>query len=171
MRITSKVRIVTAGMFATLTLVSGVAYAVSGVPSSATDAFAKKTSGNTNMSASGGVHTTVLSLTLPAGSWVLHGDETVVNFGASDYARCGIVSGGTSLDTHATMVGQPGISGSWGPASFVSTVSETDAVVLTKATTVGIYCEHDHTNGSKPYVDADADLWAHRAGSLFEVAS
>jgi len=33
-------------------------------------------------------------------------------------------------------------------------------------TTVTITCSHQDTNGATPYVNSNADLWAHRSSSL-----
>jgi hypothetical protein len=46
-------------------------------------------------SPAGGVRVTVESVTLPAGQWVLSSKESIVNFGPSDYVRCGLVGGST----------------------------------------------------------------------------
>jgi hypothetical protein len=127
----------------------------------------EQTSHNITMSATGGAETPIMTLALPAGHWVLHADQTMVNFGPSDYAGCSI--GDTSnnnLNTHRTMVGDPNASGGQGPASYVTVLSETAAVSLSAPTTVTIYCEHDTSNGAIPYIDSAADLWAHRSSSL-----
>ncbi len=103
---------------------------------------------------------------LTKGTWVLHADNTVVNFGDSDYTRCALISGTTSLNAHATMVGNPGGPGSQGPGTILATLSETASVTLTSGTVISVQCSHDTSNGSTPYVDTGAVLWAHRGTSV-----
>jgi hypothetical protein len=75
---------------------TGVAYAASsGITSTTSDALIRTTSNN-NLNAAAGVQTTIEALTLPAGKWVVHADNTMVNFGAADIARCTLFSGATS---------------------------------------------------------------------------
>src|SRR5215472_14043060 len=50
----------------------------------------EQTNHNITMSGTGGAATPIMTLRLPAGHWVLHADQTMVNFGPSDYAGCGI---------------------------------------------------------------------------------
>ena len=127
----------------------------------------EQTHHNIPISTSGGVETPIMTLQLPAGHWVLHADQTMVNFGPSDYAGCTIGdTSNSSLNTHRTMVGDPNASGGQGPASFVTVLSETAAVSLSAPTTVTILCEHDTSNGAIPYIDSSADLWAHRSSNL-----
>ena len=127
----------------------------------------EQTHHNINISATGGAETPIMTLALPAGHWVLHADQTMVNFGPSDYAGCTIGdTSNSSLNTHRTMVGDPNASGGQGPASFVTVLSETAAVSLSAPTTVTILCEHDTSNGAIPYIDSSADLWAHRSSNL-----
>jgi hypothetical protein len=130
------------------------------------------TTANTNLSTAGGVYSVVESLPLPAGKWVVHADNTMVNFGPSDYTRCQLFSGATGLPGgHAAMVGDPQLFGSQGPGAYVATVSETDGVVLTAPGTVSLECGHDNPNGSTPYIDAGAVLWAHHAASLAQLST
>jgi len=120
-----------------------------------------------SINTTGGVETPIMTLKLPAGKWVLHADQTMVNFGPSDYGGCSI--GDTSnnnLNTHRTIVGNPNTTGAMGPAPFVTVLSETAAVSLSASTTVTILCEHDDSNGATPSIDSNADLWAHRSANL-----
>src|SRR5215470_12707023 len=48
----------------------------------------EQTHHNVPISTSGGVETPIMALRLPAGHWVLHADQTMVNFGPSDYGGC-----------------------------------------------------------------------------------
>jgi len=115
----------------------------------------------------GGVEIRIMSRRLPAGSWVVHADQTVVSFGPSDYVGCTIAdTADTNLNTHRAIVGNPNANGAKGAASLVTVLSETAAVSVSAPTTVSILCEHDSSNGATPYVDANADLWAHRSANL-----
>jgi hypothetical protein len=152
---------------------TGIAVAVetsSSVNSSTSDAVVKTTAG-TNLSATGRQFTVIESFKLPKGSWVLHADQTTVNFGPSDYVRCVIANGATSLDGHSSLVGDGTQSDNNGPGTFASTMSETGSVTLTSGSEISVQCEHDHSNGSVPSVDPDAALWAHRATGLVQLTT
>ena len=144
-------------------LLVGVAAAIGGTaiasaeetPIKTTDAVVRKAS-NINLSPEGKVNTTIVSLTLAAGSWVIHADDSVINFGAEDFLRCQIEVGGLVASHTATV----------GKTNSVATISGTVAVKLAKAETVTNTCSHDKAAGSTSYVDAGADMWAHKAGSL-----
>jgi hypothetical protein len=126
----------------------------------------EQTHHNITMSATGGAETPIMTLALPAGKWILHADETMVNFGPSDYAGCSIDTPNSDLNNHGTMVGDPNASGGQGPASFLATLSETAAVSFSAPTTVTILCDHNTSNGAIPYINPSADLWAHRSSNL-----
>jgi hypothetical protein len=127
----------------------------------------EETHSSVNISTTGGVETPIMTLNLPAGKWILHADETMVNWGPSDYGGCSIGdSGNSNLNTHRTMIGSPSAVGAMGPASFVTVVSETAAVSLKAPSTVTVLCEHDTSNGATPFIDPNADLWAHRSSNL-----
>jgi hypothetical protein len=135
---------------------AGAAFALgnSSVTSRTTDAIITTTA-NTNLSSTGGAETVIESLSLPKGKWILHADNTVVDFTGGIIDRCAIFSGATSLDSHAVSGGLGAIFGD----------SESAAAVLTGTTTVSVQCEAD-SSGSTAYIDAGADLWAHKASSL-----
>jgi hypothetical protein len=127
----------------------------------------EQTHSNINISTTGGVETPIMTLKLPAGNWVLHADQTMVNFGPSDYAGCTIADTSNSdLNAHGSMVGDPNAAGAQGPAAFMGSLSETTAVSLSAPTTVTITCSHQNTNGATPYINSNADLWAHRSANL-----
>jgi hypothetical protein len=127
----------------------------------------EQTNHNINISTTGGVGTPIMTLNLPTGKWVLHADQTMVNFGPSDYSGCSISDTTSSnLNAHRTIVGDPNAADAMGPASFVTVLSETAAVSLKAPTTVTIRCEHDDSNGATPSIDSNADLWAHRSSNL-----
>jgi hypothetical protein len=126
---------------------------------------------NKNLSSTGGDHTPILTVQLPASSKgtqyvrVAHGD--LVNFGPSDYTRCQIVVDGAEIASVSTIVGNPTGAGSNGPAAFLSPFSLTGgANVPASGGTATLRCWHDETNGSVPYVDGGASVWAHQTGSL-----
>jgi hypothetical protein len=117
----------------------------------------------TTLGATGGVWTPIMHLRVPAGHWVLQAEETIVNVGDSDYARCAIgESARDPWDEQSTFVGETG------NATMAGVIAETAAVTLRKTATVSVYCEHDTTTeySNYPYVDAGADLWAHPAARL-----
>jgi hypothetical protein len=137
------------------------------VTSTAVQDYWEQTNHNINLSTTGGVSTPIMTLKLAAGKWVLHADQTMVNFGPSDYAGCEIGDTANSdLNAHNNIVGDPNATGAQGPASFVDTLSETAAVSLSAPTTVTITCGHNNTNGATPYINSNADLWAHRSSNL-----
>ena len=149
---------------------AGITYAAqteSAVNASTSDALIT-TSASTNVSI---VPTMVESMKLPKGTWVLHADSTVVNFGPSDFARCTIFSGGGAVNAHATMVGIQGETGSQGPGTILADLSETGSVTLTSGTVIALECSHDDGNGSTPYIDTGSVLWAHRGTSVVSTST
>ena len=150
-------------------ILSGGAYAIA----SAIDTVVTSTA-NTNLSTTGGVPTTILSLTLPGSStnsvsYVLSSYGDLVNFGQSDYTRCAIRVNGNLTAAVATLVGDPSTSGNEGPAGFLSTFALAGGVTIhagTASESAILECAHDNTNGATPYVDQSASLVAHRAASL-----
>jgi hypothetical protein len=149
------------------TTATSQAAAATATTSTAVQDYWEQTNHNINLSTTGGVSTPIMTLKLPAGKWVLHADQTMVNFGPSDYAGCEIGDTANSdLNAHNNIVGDPNATGAQGPASFVDTLSETAAVSLSAPTTVTITCGHNNTNGATPYINSNADLWAHRSANL-----
>jgi hypothetical protein len=158
------------GIVVTAALVTGgAAYAASSsTPTAGRGDTIATTSANTNLSATGGVETTIATVALPTGSWVLHASGDVVNFGPSDFTRCQIVVGSTQIAAVSTLVGDPTATGNQGPAGLLSTFALVGGAVNATTTTelAALRCEHDTTNGSTPYVDGGASLWAHKTTSL-----
>jgi hypothetical protein len=162
----SKRAAVTVGMAAAIIGGTASAYAVgSGVTASATDVVITS-SGPHNLSANGGVRTTVLTATLPSGKWVLSASGNLVDWGPSDYTRCAILVGGTQVAGVSTMVGDPNGVGNWGPSSILSPFSLIGAVALKTSGTATIQCWHDSTVSSSGYVDPGATLQLHKTTSL-----
>jgi hypothetical protein len=125
----------------------------------------------TSLPATGGQWRAILSLALPAGDWVLQADETIVNIGPPDYARCMIAEDTATppdplssipLNLQSTVVGNSG------QAITAAVLSETAAVPLKGAATVTLYCDHRSTlpGANLPYVDPGAVLWAHPAAGV-----
>jgi hypothetical protein len=125
----------------------------------------------TSLPATGGQWRAILNLALPAGDWVLQADQTIVNIGPPDYARCMIAEdtaippdplSSIPLDQQSTVVGNSG------QAVTAAALSETAAVRLPGAATVTLFCDHSQTlpAGNLPYVDPGAALWAHPAAGV-----
>ena len=72
--------------------------------SSAADVFMRTTTSSKNLSDTG-APVTILSVTIPAGTWVVNAKANPVNFGAADYVRCRILVGTTQKDAGATLLG------------------------------------------------------------------
>src|SRR5712664_1076905 len=118
------------------------------------------------LSRSGGLSTTVLSIQLPAGQWVLSSTVTLVNFGPSDYTRCQLFSNDIQIGSAATMVGSPSYPGSQGDAPYVATLGITAAFSSDVDAAVALRCGHDHDTPSPHdpgYVDPGANVWAHQS--------
>jgi hypothetical protein len=139
------------------------------VPSTAKDAVIHTTAAK-SLSTTGGAETTIISVILPAGSWVISATVTLVNFGPSDYTRCQIVAGTTQIGAATTMVGNPTLTGAQGSAPFVATLSTMGAFKTSAvATTVNVNCSHDHSTpppNGPGYVDPLATLHAQKSASL-----
>ncbi len=129
-----------------------------------------ETSSNTNLSTVGGQETTVISMTLPAGSWVITSEDTLVNFGPSDYFRCAIQAPGTTqIASGSSMVGDPNLSGAQGPGVYVAGRGLVGSLKSTSSFTASLVCSHDNNTPSgngPPYVDAGAVMWAHVSQGL-----
>jgi hypothetical protein len=158
-----------AGMAAVAALASGgIAYAASSTPTaSKTDTIATTTTA-VHLGATGGVLTTVATLNLPPGAYVLRGSGDLVNFGPSDYTRCQLFAASTHIAGVSTLVGNPDASGAWGAAGILSPFSLVGGVVNPGPGSIvaTLRCSHDHSNGATPYIDPDATLWAHKTRGL-----
>jgi hypothetical protein len=158
------------GIVVTAALVTGgAAYAArSSTPTASKTDTIVSTSANINLSATGGVETTIATLNLPPGAFVLHASGDVVNFGPSDFTRCQIVVASTQVAAVSTLVGDPAASGAQGPAGLLSPFALVGGAVNATTTTelAALRCEHDTTNGSTPLVDGGASLWAHKTTGL-----
>jgi hypothetical protein len=152
--------------------IAGTAYATatSAVTTSSSDTVVSLRS-NTNLSKAGTVQTRILTVKFPAWAtgtrYVLAAAGDLVNFGPSDYVRCGLVVNGRTVAGVAAMVGDRRLAGSRGPGGYVVPFSlYAGANIPAGGGTGALKCNHDTANGATPYVDAGATLWAHRTGSL-----
>jgi hypothetical protein len=110
-----------------------------------------------NLPTTGGTNTTVISVVLPGGSWVVTTNATAVNFGSDDYVRCGIYSDSTSLNGATTYIGVG--------AGAVGGINPIGSFKSSGPVTVRLRCSHD-TTAAGLYIDPGAVLWAHRSASL-----
>lgn len=143
-----------------LAAAGGAAYGFSrsAVTSANTDVV-RKTKSATSLSPTGGTKTTILSVNLPAGSWVITADVTAIGNSNTDWARCGIFKGATRLSLH---------SGDFSPApgTYSADLGTIGAVHGAGAFTASLKCWEDGSSGPPAYIDAGAVLWAHRSASL-----
>lgn len=108
------------------------------------------------LSSTGEVESTVASMTLPAGNWIVHADDSVVG-NVPDIARCWLHAPGAPVVGHATQL-----------VPYVATVSETIGFKLSSPGVVTNTCSHDSTVPTSDYfyVDPEATMWAHKVRSL-----
>jgi hypothetical protein len=159
---------------------AGTTYAVASTSApTATTAYTDvHLSASMNLSRTGGVMTTLLTVTLPENasrtrSYVLSAYGDLVNFGPSDYTRCHIEVNGAEVRAVSTIVGAPTGPGSNGPAAYLSTFALAGGVRLPAGNTdatAELQCWHDQTNGSTPYVDGGVTMLVHPVPSLRVIA-
>jgi hypothetical protein len=141
-----------------LAAAAGVASAFSrpDVTSTNTDAV-RTTTINKNINVAANTPTTIVSVTLPAGAWVITADATTASpAGEGNILRCGVYRGTTRLDVSSRNT-----------SPFVGALSATAALKTTSAFVASLKCSQDDAvSGSPNYVDAGATLWAHKAASL-----
>ncbi|MBH1938120.1 hypothetical protein I5Q34_28305 [Streptomyces sp. AV19] len=121
----------------------------------------RQTSSAVLLSATGGAPTTVISETVPAGSWVLSSNATLVSWEPSDYTRCTLYAGETVVGGATSMIGNAATGA--GSGVYAATVAAQGAFSGTGPTTVSLRCGHDTTRARAPYVDPGATLWLHRS--------
>jgi hypothetical protein len=140
--------------------VAGVAYASvnPGISSTTTDVIKTRAS-NVNLGSTGGEpgKKLVLSVSLPAGSWVLHADASISSPAYADYFHCGIYNGTTQVtedEMHLT-------------AGDAGALSITTAIISNTGFTASFLCWHDTTQAAAAAdVEHDSSFWAHKATSL-----
>ena len=129
--------------------------------SSAADVFLRYTTASKNLSDTG-EPVTILSVTIPAGTWVVTAKANPVSFGAADYVRCRIVVGSAQKDAGATLLGnaQPGPTGEMGPS--VAQIALQAAFTTTSSKVFKLDCQHDFPTPGI-YVDPGAKIMVVRA--------
>ena len=140
--------------------VAGAAYAAisPGVSPTTSDVVVQRNASIDLKLAGGKNHrTTVLSVALPAGSWVLSADPTAVDFHARDVARCGLYANGIELNEHSTQLGR------------IASVPVASAFKARSTFTATLQCWHDTTLTAEIYIDHGVSLWAHKANSLEKI--
>jgi hypothetical protein len=124
--------------------------------SSAGDVIMRTTTSSKNLSDTG-APVTLISVTIPAGTWVVNAKVNPVNFGAADYVRCRIVVGTTQKDAGATLLGNaaPGPTGEMGPS--VAQIALQTAITTTAPKLFKVDCQHDFPTPGI-YVDPGARM-------------
>jgi len=130
--------------------------AAASLPSLAAGTLSAHSTSATPLSASGGVETTVLELSVPAGAWIVAAKASAVNWLNKDYNRCRVMAGADEVDGATTMTGE--LDGM--PA--VATVSNLGTISTTVRTTFKLNCWHDFDVPNQ-YIDPGASLLVTRA--------
>jgi hypothetical protein len=144
---------------------TGVAYAaVTAVTSSTADVVVTTNSVKGMTDAVGRV-VPFLSMTLPAGAWVLSANATLVNPGSTTSVRCAVYRGNIEIAHAATVVGSQ--AAVLDPAANLSVAV---AVQLTGNTVISLSCSlNNRISGAAPRVDSAASLVAHKSSSLVQI--
>ena len=129
--------------------------------SSAADVFMRTTTASKNLTDTG-APLTILTVTIPAGTWVVTAKTNPVNFGAADYVRCRILVGTTQKDAGATLLGNaaPGPTGEMGPS--VAQIALQAVITTTSSKLFKLDCQHDFPTPGI-YLDPGARLMVVRA--------
>ena len=124
--------------------------------SSAADVFVRTTQTSKFLSDTG-APVTILSVTIPAGTWVVNAKVNPVSFGAADYVRCRIMVGTSQKDAGATLLGNaaPGPTGEMGPS--VAQIALQAAFTTTSSKDFKVDCQHDFPTPGI-YVDPGARM-------------
>jgi hypothetical protein len=122
----------------------------------AADVFSRNTYASTFLSDTG-APVAILSVTVPAGKWVVNAKVNPVNFGAADYVRCRIIVGTSQKDAGATLLGNaaPGPTGEMGPS--VAQIALQTVVTTTSSKVFKVDCQHDFPTPGI-YVDPGAKI-------------
>ena len=122
----------------------------------ATDVFSRNTNASKFLSDTG-APVAILSVTVPAGKWVVNAKVNPVNFGAADYVRCRIMVGTSQKDAGATLLGNaaPGPTGEMGPS--VAQIALQAVVTTTSSKDFKVDCQHDFPTPGI-YVDPGAKI-------------
>ena len=124
--------------------------------SSAADVFSRNTNTSKNLSDTG-APVAILSVTVPAGKWIVNAKVNPVSFGAADYVRCRIMVGSSQKDAGATLLGNaaPGPTGEMGPS--VAQIALQAVVTTTTSKDFKVDCQHDFPTPGI-YVDPGAKI-------------
>ena len=135
-----------------------VAYSAS---SSAADIYTRYTTVSKNLSDTG-EPVAILSVTIPAGTWVVTAKANPVSFGAADYVRCRIMVAASQKDAGATLLGNaaPGPTGEMGPS--VAQIALHSVTTTTAPKVFKLDCQHDSPTPGI-YVDPGARITVIRA--------
>jgi hypothetical protein len=122
----------------------------------AADVFSRNTNTSRFLSDTG-APVAILSVTVPAGKWVVNAKVNPVNFGAADYVRCRIMVGTIQKDAGATLLGNaaPGPTGEMGPS--VAQIALQAVVTTTSPKAFKVDCQHDFPTPGI-YVDPGAKI-------------
>jgi len=122
--------------------------------------------GAVNLSLAGGTPTTLITMTLPAGTYLLEAKTVAVNFNATqDYVRCLIYADTTALDGSTTRTGNSGSGASNGSVLYM--VATYQSAFPFAAT---LRCQHDSTMvAPSPYMESSRML-ATAVGAVDEAA-
>ena len=126
----------------------------------ATDVYARKTTAVVSLSDVGGTPVTVLSVSVPSGTWKATAKSSVVNWGIADYTRCFITSSTTTASTQIDSA-----TSFIGGTLHVATIANEGIISTTATTTFSLTCQHDGFAGAGLYVDPDAKLIVERVSS------
>ena len=118
--------------------------------------YAFKSSSAANLSASGGVLSTVLSTAVDAGTWVVHANSPAVNFGATDIIRCTLWVDAVQVNQSSSMLG-----GGGGMPAAVE-MSNLAVVTVSAGQVIALKCGHDANIGGQR-IDPGAALVITRA--------
>ncbi len=124
--------------------------------SSAADVFSRNTNTSKNLSDTG-APVAILSVTVPAGKWIVNAKVNPVSFGAADYVRCRIMVGTSQKDAGATLLGnaEPGPTGEMGAS--VAQIALQAVVTTTSSKDFKVDCQHDFPTPGI-YVDPGAKI-------------
>ena len=123
---------------------------ISGAAVAADAVYFRQTEASFNLTSTPGTPQTVLSLEIPAGTWVITAKANAVNFSQPDFARCTLIVGTTQHDGGATFIG-----GS--PSAAVAEIALQTVVTNTTSKLVQLQCQHDY-NTPGIYLDPLASI-------------
>jgi hypothetical protein len=104
------------------------------------------------------VMTTILSVTLPPGNWLLTGTATLQISSPFESQFCHLLADDVEIAVVRRRIGAGG--------SEVSTLTLTGALQCSIDTEVRLECWHERLEDSPTFVDAGATIWAHKSEEL-----